>query len=142
MKFLNLIALTSILSLSAHASLEIDIKPYLNKSGTGHEMGTNIGECSLKVEDGAVSFEGTYYTMQYVEVSAQLDSSSNGINTYVSSANGKRPGGDQCGDYGGMFGFKKVLVINSNSKTVSIINSFRCALDFGKKYVLEWACKF
>ena len=64
---------------------------------------------------------------------ATLRSAGNGA--YITTADGRRPGGSECGDYAIMTGFKEVLTFTSNS--VTLTKSFRC---WGKKEVLIMQC--
>lgn len=136
------IALMLLLSFSAHAALIDDVKPFLNKTGSGLEYGKDIGTCSLSVEHDHLSLEGNFYFPPIVELSAKVDSKTTTETIYLSKYNGKRPGGDQCGDFGGMVGFKQVAKVDKKNKTVSIISTFRCTFEGFKKTTLEWSCKF
>lgn len=138
----SMMTLMLFFTFSAHAALIDDVKPFLNKTGNGTEFGNDIGTCSISLEDDYLSLEGNFYFPPNVELSAKLDSKTSQETVYLSKYNGKRPGGDQCGDFGGMVGFQQVAKINKKNRTVSIINSFRCTFEGFKKTVLDWSCKF
>ena len=60
--------------------------------------------------------------------------------TYQTNSTGRRPGGDQCGDYGGMVGFKEIVQVKNNALVVT--QSFRCSLELFKSYELVRTCSF
>lgn len=138
----TMFTLMLMLSFTAHAALIDDVKPFLDKTGTGTEFGKDIGACSLSTEYERLSLEGNYYFAPNVELSAKLESKNSNETVYLSKYNGKRPGGDQCGDFGGMINFKQVAKVNKKTKTVSIVSTFRCTFDGFKKEILEYTCKF
>lgn len=138
----TMMTLMLFLTFSAHAALIDDVKPFLNKTGMGTEYGKDIGTCSLSTEHNYLALEGNYYFPPNVELAAKLDSKNSNESVYLSKYNGKRPGGDQCGDFGGMINFKQVAKVDKKNKTVSIIMTFRCTFDGFKKETLDWSCKF
>lgn len=142
-----LIAMT--LGLNAKASSS-DAQDIVNKlralNGRTGQVASNIekdstGRCQLSVEDNdygvSVTFEGTglYFTpvAHIDENAAALDEG-----TLLVSTNGKRAGGDACGDWGGAINYKKTISVKQN--VVTIEESFRCALEAFKKYRLISSC--
>jgi hypothetical protein len=139
MKFLAILAFVS---LSSQAAILDDVGPYVGKKGVAIEFNNHVGSCQLGVAGEILTLEGPYYVTPFIELDAQLKESHEEGNVYLSKSNGKRPGGDECGDLGGMFSFKKNLVVNKKTNTISIIKSFRCILDAGRKTILEASCQF
>ncbi len=135
-------AMLLLFTFTANAALIDDVKPFLGKMGSGLEFGKDIGACSIEINDKSLSLEGNYYFPPNIELAAKLDSQSSAETVYLSKYTGKRPGGDQCGDFGGMMNFKQVIKINKKTKTVSIVMSFRCTFDGFKKTILDYDCKF
>ena len=60
-------------------------------------------------------------------------------NTVLVSTDSNRPGGDACGDAGGAMRYKKTISVNG--RKVTIEESFRCAFEGLKKYVLTSTCQ-
>ncbi len=103
----------------------------------------HTGVCKLSVDAATeavtVRFEetGLYFTPVAHIFS---DASAIAVNTVLVSTDSNRPGGDACGTAGGSFRYKKTVTVSE--RKVVIEESFRCAFEGFKKYVLTSTCQF
>ncbi len=107
---------------------------------TVEENHTDVCKVSVDVAAEAVTvrFEdtGLYFTpVAHIFNDARVIA----VNTVLVSTDSNRPGGDACGIAGGSFRYKKTVAVSE--RKVVIEESFRCALEGFKKYVLTATCQ-
>lgn len=139
MKYLILIYL--ILATSVQAAILDDVQSFMGRVGRGMEYGNQIGPCEVTVEDEILILKGDYYFSSFIELSAKHINQTATTTSYLSSATGKRPGGDKCGDQGGMIKYRKIATIDHADESVSIKESFRCMFDGFERYSIEYLCQ-
>ena len=123
------------------AAIIDDAKGLIGRTGHGREYGNDIGPCEITIQDGYLKLVGDYYYSSWIELSAKLIRSTSHEAIYLSSETGERPGGDKCGDQGGMIKYRKSAIINHDISRVSITESFRCIMDGFQKYSIEYTCQ-
>lgn len=139
---MKIIIFTSLLLTSSlNAGIIDDAKGLIGRVGQGREYGNDIGPCEITIQDGYLKLVGDYYFSSWIELSAKQIKKSLKENIYLSSETGNRPGGDKCGDQGGMIKYRKSVIINHDISRVSITESFRCILDGFQKYSIEYSCQ-
>jgi hypothetical protein len=137
----NLILTCLLLSTSGQAAILNDVRSFIGRTGQGMEYGNEIGPCKVAVEEGKLILKGDYYFSSFIELSAKLIKQTATSTSYLSSATGKRPGGDKCGDQGGMINYRKTAIIDHAEDLISIKESFRCMFDGLKRYSIEYLCQ-
>jgi hypothetical protein len=139
---MKIIIFTSLLLTSSlNAGIIDDAKGLIGRVGQGREYGNDIGPCEITIQDGYLKLVGDYYFSSWIELSAKQIKKSLKETIYLSSETGNRPGGDKCGDQGGMIKYRKSAIINHDISRVSITESFRCILDGFQKYSIEYSCQ-
>lgn len=137
----NLILTCMLICTSTQAAILNDIRGFIGRTGQGMEYGNEIGSCVVAVENEMLILKGDYYFSSFIELSAKLINQTPISTTYLSSATGKRPGGDKCGDQGGMVNYRKTATIDHAEELVSIKESFRCMFDGFERYSIEYLCQ-
>lgn len=92
------------------------------------EMSPERGTCQVQIRqiNGRDYFQ-VKTDVEWGTIVFQLDSLKPlSRNTFLTSSNGKRPGGDFCGDLGGMSGFKEYVQLSGNDLVIT--QKFRCWL--------------
>lgn len=126
MRFLLLaLALTSV----AHAgTIQEQLAQLDGKSGdfqvfvNGKENEYHRGQCSIR-------FDAEYNQIIIQNALSDVVVSTDtlkpaGANTYRTDSTGRRMGGDACGDFGGMSGYKQTLTLKGN--VLQVRTQFRC----------------
>ena len=147
--FLTVLALLvfSMNSQAADQNVQNVLNQLLKLDGSIGKITSNIedkhtGVCRLSVDAAAeavtIRFEdtGLYFTpVAHVFTDAKVIAT----NTLLVSTDSNRPGGDACGIAGGSFRYKKTVAVNG--RKVVVEESFRCALEGFKKYILTSTCQ-
>jgi hypothetical protein len=126
MRFLLLaFALTSF----AHAStIQEQLAQLDGRSGdfqvfvNGKENEYHRGNCSIRFD---AEYNQLTIENSLSDVFVSIDSlKPAGVNTYRTDSTGRRVGGDACGDFGGMSGYKQTLTLKGN--VLQVRTQFRC----------------
>jgi hypothetical protein len=143
---LSLAATTAFAGGSNHYAIAKKLAALNGKTGAvveSYDNGTQAGDKVVSEQDRSgytVNLE--VMQMYFNPVATVMMDTVKVINesSLLVSTNSDRAGGDACGDFGGATGYKKILTVENN--TVTIAESFRCALEGFKKYELSTTCKF
>lgn len=143
---MKLIALSTlaIISFSVEAKLPTEIARLTGKMGTftsiynGKSVAAETGtDCKIEENEygeGSVAIDSVSYFTPTADLEGASKSISKGVVTYVTTYNGKRPGGSVCGDYKPLTSYKQTVIVTKNSLTIK--QKFTCAL-FERNEIIE-----
>lgn len=137
MKFtlLSLLSL-SFISFSLNAQLPAEIAKMAGKEGVftslyngknvADESGTNCSIEESQYGEGSVIIESVSYFTPTAHLEGAARSEKRGQVEYVTTSNGKRPGGSVCGDYSPLTSYTQSVIVSKTSLTIK--EKFTCAL--------------
>lgn len=140
------IALALLTSFAAHASsgLPADINALVGKTGEFTSLyngktfeAENGGACSIEESEygeGVVVIEAATHFKPSADLEGATKATSNGVTTYTTNSNGKRPGGSVCGDFSPLTSYKKTVIVTKNSLTIK--QKYTCAI-FDRNEIVE-----
>lgn len=123
----------TLLSAVAEAKLPTEIERLTNRPGLftsvfngkyTHDNGTNCTIEDDEFEVSSVRIKSFSYFLPVAHLVGASRRVSNGVVTYVTTENGKRPGGSVCGDYTPLTSYTKSVIVQNNSLT--ILQQYSC----------------
>lgn len=124
------------ISFSLNAQLPAEIAKMAGKEGVftslyngknvADESGTNCSIEESQYGEGSVIIESVSYFTPTAHLEGAAKSEKRGQVEYVTTSNGKRPGGSVCGDYSPLTSYTQSVIVSKTSLTIK--EKFTCAL--------------